>query len=87
MKENRYKSIKRIVARLVLLGRNRLLETNAFISLDSPIFIMVRKIGVHKILEARAARSKNLEISPRPVGPRFLEIAIIVIVETAIVGT
>ncbi len=49
-------------------------------------FIIVRKIGVQRMLEVSAARRSIWETSPRPVGPRFLDIAIMVNVEKTIVG-
>jgi hypothetical protein len=49
--------------------------------------MIVRKIGVQRMLETSAARRSIWETSPRPVGPRFLDIAIMVNVEKSIVGT
>ena len=49
-------------------------------------FIIVRKIGVQRMLEVSAARRSIWETSPRPVGPRFLDIAIMVNVEKTNVG-
>jgi hypothetical protein len=39
------------------------------------------------MLEVKADNNKNWDISPRPLGPRFLDIAIIVMVERAMVGS
>ena len=50
-------------------------------------FMIVRKIGVQRMLEASAAKRSIWETSPRPEGPRFLDIAIMVNVEKSIVGT
>ena len=44
-------------------------------------------MGVLIILEVTAAKSRTCETSPRPLGPRCREIAIMVAVESAIVGS
>ena len=49
--------------------------------------MIVKKIGVQRMLEVSAASSKICETSPRPVGPKFLDTAIMVNVEKARVGT
>jgi hypothetical protein len=48
---------------------------------------MFKNIGMHNRLEVRDARSSTFDISPRPIGPRFREIAIMVAVDNAIVGS
>ena len=50
-------------------------------------FMIVRKIGMQRMFEVSAARRSIWETSPLPVGPRFLDIAIMVNVEKTIVGT
>lgn len=47
---------------------------------------MFKNIGMHIMLEVSDARSSICDTSPRPIGPRCREIAIIVAVESAMVG-
>jgi hypothetical protein len=48
---------------------------------------MFKNTGMHIRLEVRDARSSTFDTSPRPIGPRFREIAIMVAVDNAIVGS
>ena len=80
-----FKSAMRI--RFLRLNRNRLLETYNLISFATFKCMMLKNIGVQIMLEVSEARSRICETSPRPMGPRCREIAIIVAVESAMVGS
>ena len=73
--------------RFLRLNRKILPEIYDFISLAFFKCIIFKNMGVQIILEVNEARSRNCETSPRPLGPRCREIAIIVAVDSAIVGS
>lgn len=49
-------------------------------------FIRVKKIGIHKMLEAKLVTSNVCDTSARPTGPRALEIRMTVRVDKNMVG-